>query len=300
MATPVRREPKDGGKGTRSHGRPLSFYFQRLVFYVLLVALGTVFLAPFILAALGSFKADAEILAYPPSFLPDTWRFENWVRVWNTDFGQGATFPRWLFNTAFLSVTIAVLQVIACSMAGYAFARLKFPGQEAVFNFMLGTMMIPGAVTLIPAFVLMAKLDLLNTYWSLVLPGIVSANGVFILTQFLRSIPRELEEAALIDGASHFQIYKDVILPLARPALLTIFILQFQGMWNSFLQPLLYLTAPSMWVLNVALSVFRQQYQAQYNLVLVGAMFNAIPILVLFFFFSKYYIEGVAYAGLKG
>ena len=300
MARAMTQEPEVASKGTHLGGRPLSFYLHRLVLYVLVVALGTILLAPFILAALGSFKADAEILAYPPSLFPETWRFENWVRVWNTDFGRGATFPRWLFNTAFLSVTVAVLQVIACSMAAYAFARLRFPGQEMVFNFMLGTMMIPGAVTLIPAFVLMSKLGLLNTYWSLILPGITSAGAIFILTQFLKSIPRDLEEAAVIDGASHFQIYKDVILPLSRPALLTVFILQFQGMWNSFLQPLLYLTAPSMWVLNVALSVFRQQYQAQYNLVLVGAMFNAVPILVLFFFFSKYYIEGVAYAGLKG
>jgi len=148
--------------------------------------------------------------------------------------------------------------------------------------------------------VLMGKLKLLNTYWSLILPGIVDAGGIFMLTQFFKSIPRDLEEAAHIDGASQVQIYKDVILPLARPALLTVFILQFQGMWNSFLTPLLYLDSPRMWVLNVALSIFKQQYKAQWNLTLVGAMFNAIPVLVLFFLFSKYYIEGVAYAGVKG
>ena len=155
-------------------------------------------------------------------------------------------------------------------------------------------------LTLIPAFVLMSKLKLLNTYWSLLLPGIVSAGAIFMLTQFFKTIPRDLEEAALIDGASQVQIYKDVILPLARPALLTVFILQFQAMWNNFLTPLLYLDAPKMWVLNVALSVFKQQYKAQWNLTLVGAVFNAVPVLLLFFFFSKYYIEGVAYAGVKG
>ncbi len=281
-------------------GKPPRFYLGRMVRYTLLILIGAVLLAPLVLAALGSFKTGAEIIAYPPRFLPDNWLTENWVRVWNTDFGQGATFPRWLFNTAFLSVAIAVAEVIACSMAAYAFARLKFPGRNAVLTFMLATMMIPGAVTLIPAFVLMSKLGLLNTYWSLLLPGIVSAGAIFILTQFLKSIPRDLEEAALIDGASQFQIYKDVIIPLARPALLTVFILQFQGMWNNFLTPLLYLNTPNMWVLNVALSVFRQQYQAQYNLVLVGAMFNAIPVLILFFLFSRYYIQGVAYAGVKG
>jgi multiple sugar transport system permease protein len=161
-------------------------------------------------------------------------------------------------------------------------------------------MMIPGAVTLIPAFVLMSKLQVLNTYWALILPGLVGAGSIFMLTQFFKAVPYELEEAAFMDGASRFQIYKDVLLPLARPALLTVFILQFQAMWNNFLTPLLYLNAPRMWVLNVALSTFSDQYQANYNLILVGAMFNAIPVLLLFFFFSRYYIEGAAYSGVKG
>lgn len=271
-----------------------------IIRYTILVAIGVILFAPFTLAALGSFKTGAEIIAYPPELLPENWLVENWNRVWNADFGEGATFPRWLFNTTFLSVTIAVAQVIFCSMAAYAFARLKFAGRNSIFNFMLGTMMIPGAVTLIPAFVLMSKLQLLNTYWSLILPGLVSAGSIFMLTQFFKAVPYELEEAAFMDGANRFQIYKDVLLPLARPALLTVFILQFQAMWNNFLTPLLYLNSPRMWVLNVALSTFSDQYQANYNLILVGAMFNAIPVLLLFFFFSRYYIEGASYAGVKG
>lgn len=284
----------------RQEGRPISFYLKRALRYLVLISIGLILFMPFILAALGSFKTDAEIISYPPTFLPDNWLWENWVKAWNTDLGQGGTFPRWLFNTAFLAVTVAVLQMIFSSMAAYAFARLIFPGRNTVFNLMIGSMAIPGAVTLIPAYVLMTKLRLINTYWSLILPGAVAAGSIFMLTQFFKSIPRDLEEAALIDGANNFQIYKDVILPLARPALLTVFILQFQAMWNAFLPPLLYLNAPRMWVLNVALSVFQQQYQAQWNLTLVGAMFNAIPILLLFFFFSRYYIEGAAYAGVKG
>jgi len=287
-------------RAEQAGGKPLRHYVGLVVRYALLVGIGVVMLTPFILAAVGSFKTNAEIIAWPPQFFPDKWLAGNWVEVWNTDLGEGATFPRWLFNTAFLSVSVAVLQVIGCSLAAYAFARLDFPGRELTFSFMLGTMMIPGAVTLIPAFVLMSKLKLLNTYWSLILPGIVGAGSIFMLTQFFKSIPRDLEEAARIDGASQFQVYKDVVLPLARPALLTVFILQFQGMWNNFLTPLLYLDAPKMWVLNVALSVFRQQYKADWNLILVGAMFNAIPVLLLFFFFSRYYIEGVSYSGLKG
>jgi multiple sugar transport system permease protein len=268
--------------------------------YLVLFLIGLVMLAPFILATLGTFKTDIEIIAFPPKFLPATWHVENWVKVWNTDIGQGGTFPRWLLNTGFLSVTIAFCQVIFGSMAAYAFARLSFPGREAIFNFMLATMMIPGAVTLIPAYVLMTKLHLINTYWSLILPGLVGAGSIFTLTQFFKSIPRDMEEAAVIDGASHLQTFRTVILPLARPAILTVLILQFQSMWNAFLQPLLYLNSPDKYVLNVALSIFQQQYKAQWNYTLVGAMFNAIPVLILFFIFSRYYIEGVAYSGIKG
>ncbi len=281
-------------------GKPGSYYVGTFLRYLLLALIGLVLFMPFILAALGTFKTDAEIIAFPPKLFPQEWHVENWARVWNTDLGNGGTFPRWLFNTAFLAVTVAVLEVIFCSMAAYAFARMEFPGRDAVFNFMLATMMIPGAVTLIPAYVLMTKLHLINSFGSLILPGAVSAGSIFLLTQFFKSIPKDLEEAAVIDGAKHSEIYRDVIIPLARPALLTVFILQFQAMWNAFLQPLLYLNSADKYVLNVALSIFQQQFKAQWNLTLVGAMFNAIPVMILFFIFSKYYIEGVAYTGIKG
>ena len=280
--------------------RPASYYVKTTLRYILLIAIGIIMFSPFILAMLGTFKTDVEITAFPPKLLPEKWLWENWVKVWNTDLGQGGTFPRWLFNTAFLAVTVAVSQAIFCSMAAYSFARLKFAAKDAVFNFMLVTMMIPGAVTLIPAYVLMTKLHLINSFWSIILPGLVGAGGIFMLTQFFKAIPKDLEEAAYIDGATHMQIFRMVILPLARPAIMTVLILQFQGMWNAFLQPLLYLSSPDHYVLNVALSIFQQQYSAQWNLTLVGAMFNAIPIMILFFIFSRYYIEGVAYSGVKG
>ena len=273
---------------------------QTVLKYVLLVVIGLVALTPFILAFMGTFKTDAEIIAYPPAFLPKAWLTQNWVKVWTTDFGQGATFPRWLFNTAVIAVGSALLQVVFCSMAAYAYARLRFPGKDAIFTFMLTSMMIPGAITLIPSYVLMTKIGFTNTYWSLLIPGAIGAGNIFLLTQFLKAVPHELEEAAFMDGATQFQIYKDVVIPLARPAMLTVFILQFQGMWNAFMAPLLYLNTPNMWVLNVAISTFQQQYKAQWNLTLVAAMFNAIPVLILFAFFSRYYIEGISYAGLKG
>jgi len=280
--------------------RPGSYYIGTILRYLLLILIGVVLFTPFILAALGTFKTDSEIIAFPPKLFPAQWLVENWSKVWNTDLGNGGTFPRWLFNTAFLSVTVAILEVIFCSLAAYAFARMEFPGRDLVFNFMLATLMIPAALTLIPAYVLMTKLRLINTFWALILPGAVNAGSIFMLTQFFKAIPKDLEEAAVIDGAKHSEIYRDVILPLTRPALLTVFILQFQAMWNNFLQPLLYLNTADKYVLNVALSIFQQEFKAQWNLTLVGAMFNAIPVMILFFIFSKYFVEGVAYTGIKG
>lgn len=398
----------------------------RVAMYGLLTIVGLVLFMPFILAFLGTFKTDSEIIQFPPTFFPTQWMVENWPKLWNTDFGglprpEGSTslgvvtglfaffvlfmllglsaespekglprriglpialvlagvlgvgvslylnlrfradpvllitiapaiamvavigvailamsrpdwsrvifamiaaivagglvmilidqfailagggrFFRWLFNTALLATTRAFLLVTFCAMAAFAFARLKFPGRELIFSFMLLTMMIPGAVTLIPKYALIAKLGWINTAYSLVIPSIVDAFGIFVLTQFLKAIPKDLEEAAYIDGASIFQTFKDVILPLARPALLTVFILQFQGLWNDYLTPLLYLNTPDMWVMNVALGTFQQQYKAAWNLTLVGAMINAVVPLTLFFLFSKYYIEGVSYTGVKG
>jgi multiple sugar transport system permease protein len=398
----------------------------RIFLYVLLTAIGIVMFTPFILAFLGTFKTNAEVIAWPPSILPKEWLVENWAELWNTDFGglprpEGATslglmvglfsffgvflltgltsevkgkglpgeiglsvgillavlagigsalylnfrfnpqivllwtvgisvtvfaligvgilamsrpdwrrvilsmigslalglimtflfeflantagggrFFRWMYNISILSIIRAFTMLIFSSMAAYAFSRLKFPGRGLIFTFLLASMMIPGALTLIPKYVVIAKLKWVNTAYSLIIPSVVDAFGIFMLTQFLKGVPVELEEAAFIDGASYFQIYKDVVLPLAKPALLTLFIIQFQGMWNNFLDALLYLNTPDMWVLNVALSSFQQQYRTEWNLTLVGAMINAVVPLTIFFFFSRYYIEGVSYSGLKG
>ena len=268
--------------------------------YIILIFISMVLFAPFILSFLGTFKTNAEIIAWPPKLLPAKWLWQNWAKTWNTDLGNGGTFPRWLLNTAFLAVVTSVLQVLFCAMGGYAFARLKFRGKNFIFTFMLSSMMLPGIVTLVPKYVFMSKLHLINTYWALILPGSVEAFGIFLLTQYFKSIPAELEEACIIDGGSYLDIFWNVVIPLSKPALLTLFILKFQAMWNNFMDALLYLSKVSMRTLNVALMTFQQQYVSSMNLVLVGAMFNAIPVLILFFVFSKYYIEGVSFSGLKG
>lgn len=268
--------------------------------YLFIGAVALILFVPFILAFFGTFKTNAEITAWPPKILPAAWLWKNWVVTWNTNLGSGGTFPRWLFNTAFISIIVGVLQVFLSTLAGYAFARLRFRGKSFLFNYMLSSMMLPAVVLLVPKYVLLSKIHLVNTYWALILPAAVDAAGVFMMTQYLKSVPRELEEAAMVDGATYFRVFYSVVIPLSRPALLTLFIVKFQGMWNNFLDALLYLTSVSKWTLNVALMTFQQQYKAQWNLTLVGAMFNAIPILAIFFVFSRYYVESVSHSGLKG
>ncbi|MCD6121683.1 MAG: carbohydrate ABC transporter permease [Spirochaetales bacterium] len=280
--------------------RSFGVFSKIILRYLFIIIIAAFLFTPFILAFLGTVKTNAEIIAWPPKILPEHWLWNNWLDTWNTNLGRGGTFPRWLLNTAFLAVVTATLQVLFCSMGGYAFARLKFRGKNIIFTFMLSSMMLPGIVTLVPKYVMMAKIHLINTYWALILPGSVEAFGIFLLTQYFKSIPAELEDACKMDGAGYFEIFRNVIIPLSKPALLTLFILKFQAMWNNFMEALLYLSRVSMWTLNIALMTFQQQYKAQWNLTLVGAMFNAIPVLILFFIFSRYYMEGVSFSGLKG
>jgi multiple sugar transport system permease protein len=287
--------------------QPARHYGGLILRYVVLLFIGLAFLLPFILAFFGGFKTNREILSYPPRLLPEVWHFDNWKRVFQSGSTAcegwlgGYCFPYWLWNSVWLAVVRVLLRTALALFGGYAFARLRFPGKEVIFSLMLGTMMIPGAVTLIPGYVLIVKyLGWGNSYWSLIVPGAVEVFGIFLMTQFLKAVPVELEESAFIDGASRFQIVKDVVAPLAKPALLTLAILAFQASWNEFLGPLLYLNTQPRFTLPVGLQFFRQQFREDWNLILVGSMFNAIPVLVIFFFFQRYFIEGVSYSGLKG
>ncbi|MCU0491418.1 MAG: carbohydrate ABC transporter permease, partial [Chloroflexaceae bacterium] len=214
--------------------------------YVLMTVLAILFFSPFILSFLGTFKSNREITAWPPELFPSVWRWENWANAWNIQIGgvEGNVFGRWLFNSLWLGIVNTVTQVFFCAMVGYGFARLRFPGKELIFTFILATMALPSFVTMIPAYVFYANLGWINTYWPLIVPTLVVPFGVLVMTQFFKSIPKELEEAAAMDGANRFTIFMNVGIPLARPALITLAILQFQGSWNNFMGPLLYLRSP--------------------------------------------------------
>jgi multiple sugar transport system permease protein len=298
MAVSAERRPVMLAAPTRPVSRTIGLALR----YIAITLLAIIVFMPFILSFLGSFKSNAEVVAYPPSFLPHEWHPENWPATWSVQIsGAGNNvFARWFFNSFWLALLNMVSQVFFCSLAAYAFARMRFPGKDLIFAFIIASMAIPGAVTLIPGYVFFARLGWINTYLPLIVPSLVVPFGIFMLTQFFKSIPKELEEAAYMDGASRFRTYWNVALPLSRPALITLAIIQFQGSWNNFLGPLLYLRDAKLLTLTVGLNFFKTQYAVEWSKILVGSMFNAIPILILFFIFNKYYMEGASYSGLAG
>lgn len=280
--------------------RPTSETIILVLRYTLITALAIVFFMPFILSFVGTFKTNREVVSFPPAFFPNEWLWKNWVDTWSVEIsGAGPNvFARWFFNSFWLAIVNMATQLFFCSLAAYAFARMRFPGRELIFGFVIASMAIPGAITLIPGYVFYARLGWINTYLPLIIPSLVVPFGIFTLTQFFKSIPKELEEAAFMDGASRFRVYRTIALPLSRPALITLAILQFQASWNSFVGPLLFLRDPKLLTLTVGLNYFKTQYAVEWSKILVGSMFNAIPVLIIFFIFNKYYMEGASYSGL--
>lgn len=261
-----------------------------------LVIGGAVLVAlPFVWMVSTSFKPEAEVFRFPPRFIPETITISNYVRLFSR-----LNFTRYFFNTALVAVSITLASLFINSLAGYAFAKIKFRGRDAMFVSVLATMMVPGSVTVIPAFLLIKSLGMVNTYAGLILPGLASAFGIFLMRQFIMTIPDELIEAAQIDGASEFWIFANVILPLAAPALATLAMFTFLGSWNNFFWPLIIATDESMYTLPVAIAVLSGQHGGEFAPQMAGATVVITPILVLFILLQRYYISGIALTGLKG
>jgi ABC-type glycerol-3-phosphate transport system permease component len=268
---------------------------KQVALYVALTLFGLLMLGPFILAIFGAFKSTVEVNAYPPTLLPQVWHPENFLDVAKL-FPQ---FPRWFLNSVGLSVTVTVLNVFFCALAGYAFARLNFPGRTVLFLAVLATLMIPLQVTLIPKFIIMKQFGLINTYAGVILPNISTAAGIFLMTQFMKAIPHELEEAAVMDGATKWTVFTRVVLPLSVPALTALAIFSFQGQWNDFLWPLVVLNDQSLFTLPLGIAGFGHEHQANTNWVLVGSIFTTLPMVLLVFFFQRYIVKSVATTGGK-
>jgi len=266
-----------------------------LVVYIFLAIFTITSIGPLVFTIISSFKSMSEVLAFPPTIIPRLWIWTNYATVL-----ADQDFLRWILNVFIYATAAMVLNVIFSSMAGYALSRLNFPGRNIIFLVTLAVMMIPLAVTLIPKFLIINNLHLVNTYLALILPAMAQPFSVFIMVQFMKGLPKELEESAMIDGATTWRTFYQVILPQVRPALTAVAILTFQGAWNDFIWPLVVLGTRNMYTLPLGLFFFKSAHYTEYNLMLASSMFNTIPILVLFFIFQRYFIEGAVSSGVKG
>jgi multiple sugar transport system permease protein len=267
----------------------------QLVVYAALIAAGVATVMPFVWMLLGSIKPDGEILADPGGWLPHHPTLGNY-REWFTALHIGTFFR----NSAIVAIVTVLGNLLFCSMVGYALAKLEFRGKRALFALVMTTLMVPGVVTFVPLFVVVAKMHMINTYAGLILPFLVSPIGVFLMRQFMRSIPDELIEAARIDGAGEFRIFARIVLPLSGPPLATLGILTFLASWNNFLWPLVVAQNEDRYTLPVALSLYSTGQQAtNYGLLLAGSVMVITPILAVFIALQRWFVQGIATAGLK-
>ncbi len=273
--------------------------FRRLFAYTLLALFAFTTIFPFLWMISTTLKSRGAIFSLPPSLIPDLLfkegMWDAYKEVW-TDHN----FLRYSINSFIVASSAAIGQLVTSSLAGFAFARMKFKGSGLLFALLLSTTMIPVEVTIIPEFLLMARLDWLNSYLPLIVPSfLVGSLGTFMLREFFASVPDELVEAAVLDGASTFRIYKDIFLPLSVPAMTTLFLIAFIHNWNELLRPVLYISNPDLRTVTIGLTTFQNEYGAQWNLLLAGAVISVLPLLLIYIFAQRYVVEGIATTGLK-
>jgi multiple sugar transport system permease protein len=261
---------------------------------VLLAAGVLLALVPFIWMVSGSFRSEADLFANPASLLPGTWTLDGYVSIW-----LELPFLRLLINSFIFAGVTTALCLLFDSMCAYALARMNFRGSTLAFWLVIATLMVPFQVTLIPVFIELFHFGWLDTYQGLIIPRATSAFGIFMLRQFFLSIPRELDEAARIDGAGHFRIYWRIILPLAKPALATLAVLHFMNLWNDLLWPLIVTSSTEMRTLPAGLTLFGGQHVTDHAVLLAGATISLLPLALAFFLAQRFFVEGVATTGLK-
>lgn len=268
--------------------------------YALLLTAALVAIVPFAWMILTAFKSGAEVYQWPPAILPAQWSLDNFVRAWGT-----GNFPRLFFNSAVVATIATLCNLLFDSMAAYAFARMRFPGRDALFALVLATMMLPAVVTIIPLFLIVKNLPALspggwlNTYAGIAAPGAATAFGIFLFRQYFSTIPPEIDEAAKIDGAGPWRIYWQLILPLARPALITVAIFTFVYQWNDFLWPLVVATDAEMYTIQVGLSYFTSEHTIDWPLLMAAAVIVTAPVLLLYMALQKYFVGGLTMGGGK-
>jgi multiple sugar transport system permease protein len=273
-----------------------SKFLSRFLIYLALTLGLTVTLLPFLMMILSSFKTNLEVLRVPPTFLPETFTVENYIKIFND---PKLPLLRFYGNSAFVAIFNVVSTLFTSSLIGYMFAKFEFPGKKVLFGWFLTMMMIPGQITMIPSYLILAKLHLINSLWGLVIFSAVDAFGIFMMRQFCETLPNELLDAARIDGASEWQIYGRVVLPQLGPPLATLGILGFMGSWNAYLWPMIVLQKIDVRTLPIILTWFNSTHTGQGALVMAATVLIIIPILIVFLFFQRWIVQGFTMTGFK-
>jgi len=266
----------------------------RLLLYLLLLVSCAIMLLPFFWMVTTSFKLESEVLRMPPQWFPKDWLWRNYIKAWNV-----APFGRYFFNSFFMSITTTIGEVVTTILAAYAFAKMRFFGKNVLFAILLATLMIPGQMLLIPNYVTIVRLGWFNRYEALIIPWLASVFGIFLLRQFFRSIPDELQDAARIDGCSRLRFLWQIVVPLSKPAIMTVALLKFLGSWNAFLWVLIMTNSDKMRTVPVGLTLFSSEVGTAYEQLMAASVLAIIPVLILFFFTQKQFIQGVARTGIK-
>lgn len=267
----------------------------RIVTTVIVGAMSLVFVFPFLWMISTSFKYEIDVMEFPVRLIPKNWNFQNYVTVF-----AKSDFPGYYLNSIKVTSITILGELCITTMAAYAFARLNFRGKKFLLTMYLSTMMIPGPVLLLPKYIYFSQLHLTNTHLALILPGLFSVFGVLLMRQVFMQVPFEYTEAAYIDGASHPAIFLKLILPLAKPGLMTVLLLAFTWSWNDYINPLVFLSSDKLFTITVGLQRFQEDASTNYALIMAGATVSLIPLILLFLFTQKYFIESFASAGVKG
>lgn len=272
-----------------------NFNWVKIILYFSLILYAIITFIPFAWALSASFKSLQEISSGAINFIPEQFTLDNYKKI----FIQEPLFGRWLLNSIFVATCVTGFNLLFNSMAGYALARINFVGNRFWFLLILAVLMIPGQITLIPSYLILKALGWLNSYQGLIIPNLVNATFIFMMRQFFLSFPKELEEAAALDGLSRWETFISIVLPLAKPALAAQAIFIFMGNWNNFLTPLIILSDPEMFTLPLGLNTFKGQYITYWNYIMAASMVLTLPALIIYAFFNRYFIQGVTFTGGK-
>jgi len=267
-----------------------------LATHIFLIAISICFIFPFFWMIAASFKSNSELLSSTQSFLPKTITLENYLFAFKT-------VPLWrnLFNSFFISISYMLLSLFFVSLGGFAFAKYDFPGRNFIFFLMLGTMMVPQAVGIVPSFILMKWFGWIDTYWAVIIPGTAHAFGIFFMRQYIRGVSDELIDAARIDGCSEFRIYLQIILPVIKPAIATMAIMDFFGAWNSYLWPLIVLRSLKMYTAVLAITAFpAPQFRTPWGAIMAGTTVSVLPLVLIFLLLQRYFVSGLMAGSVRG